>query len=100
MIILHTPGLSGRSSSRVLLAIAAQQSRDTSGAMDTVAPRSSPQALPGSTKITKVWIQTPGPELSRRFGRVQRRCAPLVPYDYWLFSSGFLVLVDTPELFC
>ena len=99
MIVLHTPGLSGRSSSRVLLAIAAQQSRDTSGAMDTVAPRSSPQALPGSTKITKVWIQTPGPELSRRFDRVQR-CAPLVPYDYWLFSSGFLVLVDPPELFC
>ena len=35
--------------SRVLLAIAAQQLRDTSGAVDTVAPRSSPQALPGST---------------------------------------------------
>ena len=70
--------MSGRSSSRVLLAIAAQQSRDTSGAMDTVAPRSSPQALPGSTKITKVWIQTPGPELLRRFDRVQRTYVPLV----------------------
>ena len=72
--------------SRVLLAIAAQQSRDTSGAVDTVAPRSLPQALLGSTSITKVWIQTFGPELSRRFDRVQRRRAPLVPYDYWLFS--------------
>ena len=47
--VLHTPGLSGRSSKQSSLAIAAQQSRDTSGAVDTVAPRSSPQALPGST---------------------------------------------------
>ena len=70
---------------RVLLDIAAQQPRDTSGAVDTMAPRCSPQALPGSIQIAKVWIQTPGPELSRRFDIVQRRSAPRVPYDYRLF---------------
>ena len=53
--------------SRVLLAIAAQQSGEASGVVDTLAYPSHLKHYRAVLKITKVWIQTPGPELSLRF---------------------------------
>ena len=99
MIVLHTPGLSGRSSKQSSFGY---NSTAVEG-YERCSGYDGSSIFTSSTTgqyLTKVWIQTPGPELSRRFDRVRRRCASLVPYDYWLFSSGFLVLVDPPELFC
>ena len=90
MIVLHTPGLSGRSSEQSYFGY-------SSTAVEGNKRCSGYGGLPIFTSSTtgqylnnKVWIQTPGPELSRRFDRVQRRYVPLVSYDYWLFLP-FLV---------
>ena len=102
MIVLHTPGLSGRSSKQSYFgysSIAVQRYPRCSG-------YSGSSIFTSST--TGQYINNKGEDLKHlvpnsHVGLIECKedVHRLFPYDYWLFlSSGFLILADPPELFC